>query len=76
MYKVRTLALGQDTTPATQEPVINVWNALNQLCLTKLTQDQCTGLLGTRPVYFPPTCKRGIPWWVYAVIGFVAGKHI
>jgi hypothetical protein len=75
MYNVR-LALGQDTTPATQEPIINVWNALNELCLTKLSQEQCTGLIGTQPVYFPPTCKRGIPWWVYAVIGFVAGKHI
>ncbi len=73
MYQVNGLALGQDTT---EEPVINVWQALNELCLTKLSPEQCAGLIGTQPVYFPPTCKRTVPWWAYVILGYVAGKHL
>jgi len=77
MYKINGLALGQ--AEPTQEPIINVWSALNSLCLTKLTPEQCRGLIGTNPLYLPPTCvkdDKGLKWWAFLGIGFAIGKFV
>jgi hypothetical protein len=77
MVKIRGLAMG-DTLPDPLPPVIDVWSALNSLCLKSLPASECASLIGTHPVYIPESaCKKtGLPWWAYLAIGFVVAKNI
>lgn len=70
--------LGQTGTTEPYATIGEVWNIVRQKCLEipGMTEAQCNGLLGTQPIYFPPTCKQGVPWWVYIGVGFVLGKFI
>jgi hypothetical protein len=77
MYRISNLALGADTLPVPQPPIIDVWSALNALCLKSLPPAECASLIGTNPVYIPKTtCKQGLPWYAYVAIGFAVGKFI
>lgn len=71
--------LGQDESPVIDPnmTVGTLWDNINQYCQTQATPDQCQGLLGYRPIYYPPVVveKPILPFWVLLLLGYVAGKH-
>jgi len=75
MYNVRRYELGQ--SPTTTTPM-TMWDAINALCLKSMTKAECQGLIGTNPLFLPPTCVKewSFPWWGYLIAGFVAGRYI
>ena len=74
MTSVMRLGQAVNTTAQTADPyaaIGAVWSLLYTECQKHLTAEQCAGLMGDKPVYYPPSCKTGIiPWWGYALIGF------
>jgi len=75
---IRSLAQVPEETP--YDVIGAVWTKLYQTCLTMpgMSESQCRGLMGYKPVYFPPSCveKPKFPWWGYGIIGFFVGKWI
>ena len=68
-----------DNTAVAQTASVNsVWDMLRAKCEESLTVEQCNGLLGYKPIYYPPSCvdKPKIPFWGYLLIGYIAGKFI
>lgn len=72
MKLMRIGYLGQTDVPVV--PIVDTWNEINAFCLTKATPDQCRALLGTNPLYLPPTCKPETPFWAWMLIGFVISR--
>jgi len=77
--KIISLGQADDVQPVITETVGEIWQGLKAQCETKLTKEQCDGLLGTQPIYFEPSCNKerwGIPFWAWIIGGYFLGKHI
>ena len=74
--------IAQITSPTPTLPanptVSDLWVWLVSQCQTQMPAEQCNALLGVKPIYYPPSCvdKPKVRWWVFLVIGFIAGRFI
>jgi hypothetical protein len=72
MKLMRIGYLGQTEVPVV--PIIDTWNDISTYCRTKATDEQCVALLGTNPLYLPPTCKPETPFWAWMLLGFAISR--
>lgn len=69
-----SLGLGNGFPPDLS--ISDAYRWLQDQCETQFGSDVCGKFLPAQPIWLPPHQTTQLPWYVWAIIGLVAGKVI